>query len=1021
LERATRTILLLTTIFLSLMLLSEAINYAPKVPIILHISDHNDIDSNPDNAETPGSIASIESGRNLSKENLFEIIGIPKTSYIRQNALEVYEEGYWFPFNVLLKTYDHRPIEHFNRGFTGELTSFIVNPLFPMTGFIPSVIYTSEIGGSEQLILYPNQLAFYSKTSIGPYPSRYYERLTQSYLLENSQLLTTGRYIEVPVNVYEKLRPLALNVTEGSASDYSKLRAIEHYLMSHYTYDLNYNSPPEGFDPVEWFLFEDKRGVCWHFNSAFVLLARSLGLPARLVIGYLVKPNVEYQIVKADQLHAWVEAEFEGYGWVTFDASPGQIQDIENPGTMPTNTTITSQDTVCLKGKTFNVEGRVTAPKGLVNNVKAIAYMKLRKVSEAIPVGFAQVVNGSYRITCEAPRYLNIGNYQIEVNTVPNKIYIGSSSDPPIVLKAETFFNVSLPSMVIANRPFNIEGVLQETETSTVVSNFFYYLEADEPTLINASVIDNEIQPMLVRLLEADESHSIDTPTLSDLTFLPSQKAIRNIYELWVGPSGKINIYRSGLPSGNYSYTLRWNGTEYLLPASNNKVIWAIPLTVTPETPENIFRSETTQITGTIHAMNLTGDHELIHITKDEAPMGSVTSDNRGVFKLPLTIPQDHTLGKITIEYALDRNNYRTTKDATIYARTQLSTLPQNLGYWYTPFNITGKLTNDFNESMPGINLTLSYVDGGAPTNWTVATDESGFAVFPIKLTSSPSSDRFHFNLTSQGYGFYFPSRLEGDVSFVPVVDYVGSSLQIILPVVSITALLYFSKRFVTSRGFNTSQKLTSKASVSEVEESPPIQIDEPNLGLIKLVEKDFSINIEAPQIRPPYPAVWGLNDPLTLKITLKDKRGKTTPHTKLAIIDGEESFSFETSDRGEFEITKSYGNPGFKEVKFHYNDEKREAEAIFRVRIVEYRNEVIRLLNEYFENVKDDVDFGNKNTVREIVEAIKLRTPKSKHQALETIVNIFEEAEYSLHPINRVDYERFYSAETKSLEAVQV
>jgi transglutaminase-like putative cysteine protease len=1017
-----RTALLLTTVFLSLMLLSEAINYAPRVPTILHISDHSENEADPDSDVTPGSMISIETGKNPGKENLFEILGTPKTSYIRQNALEVYEEGYWFPFNVVTKTYDHRPIEHFKWGFTGKFSSFYVNPLFPMTGFIPSVIYTSEIGGSEQLILYPNQLAFYSKTSVGPYPIRNYERLTQSYLLENSRLLTTGRYIEIPVNIYEKLRPLALSITEGYTGDYSKLQAIELYLSSHYTYDLNYNSPPEGRDPVEWFLFADMKGVCWHFNSAFVLLARSIGLPARLVIGYLVKPDVEYQIVKADQYHAWVEAEFEGYGWITFDASPGQIQDIENSGTIPTNTTITSQDTVCLKGKAFNVEGKVTAPNGLVNNVKAIAYMKQRKTSEAIPVGFTQVVNGSYVITCMAPRYLNTGNYQIEVNTVTNKIYIGSSSDPPIKLKAETFFNVSLPPMVIVDRPFNIEGVLQETETSTIVSNFFYYLEADEPTLVNASVIGDETQPMLVRLLEADEANSIGAPSLSDLAVTPGQKALtRNIQEIHVGPAGKINIYRGGLPSGNYSYTLRWNGTEYLLPASNNKVIRAVPLTVTPETPENIFRSETTQITGTIHAMNLTGDHELIHIIKDGAPVGSVTSDYRGVFKLPLTIPKDHPLGPVTIEYTLDRNNYSAVKDATIYARTRLSTLPQDLGYWYAPFNITGRLTNDFNESMPGIDLTLSYFEGGALTNWTVATDESGFAVFPINLISSPSSDRLHFNLTSQKYGFYFPARLEGDISFVPAVDYVGQSLQMMLPVALISALIYFSKILKNARGFNTSQNLTSKASVSVVEESPPIQIDEPNLGFIKLVENDLSIDVEAPQIKPPYPAVWGLNDPLTLKITLKAKGGKNTPHANLKIVDGEESFSFEASDRGEFEITKSYGDLDVKEVKFHYSDEKREAETVFRVRIVEYKYEIIRLLNEYLEKIRDEIDFDDRNTVREIVEEIKLRTPESRHRDLETIVRVFEEAEYSLHPIDRADYELFYSSETRSLEATQI
>jgi transglutaminase-like putative cysteine protease len=1016
----------LTTILLSLILLSEAISYAPKVPVLLHIADHREIDSNstdPDNGETPGSMTSLDSGRNLSSQNLFELLGAPQTPYIRQLALEVYEGGYWFAYNGTLKTYDHRPIEHNNIGLTGELTSFYVNPLAPMKGFIPSVLYTSEIGGSDQLIYYPNQLAFYSKNPVGPYPIRYYDYSLQSFTqaLEGSRLITSGRYVAIPENVTKKLKPLALEITKGFTSDYSKLQAIEFYLMSHYTYDLNYNSPPEGSDPVEWFLFEDKRGVCWHFNSAFVLLARSVGLPARLVTGYMVKPRVEYQVVKADQLHAWAEAEFEGYGWVTFDASPGQIQDSEDPGTIPTNTTITSQDIVCLKGKPFMVEGRVTAPIEPVNDVKVIAYMKLQKFSEAIPVGFSQVVNGSYRITCEAPRYLNVGDYFVEVNTVTNKVYMGSSSDPPIMLKAETFFNVSLPSMVIADKPFSIEGVLQEKETSTVVGNVLYYLEADEPTLIPWNATDDEIQIITYGSTGANSTDSVATSTSpSIITVMPYRLAtIRNQYYYWTGIFGNINIPRGGLPPGNYSYTLRWNGTDYLLPASESKVIWAVPLTVTPKTPEKLFRSETTQITGTIHAMNLTGASEVVSISKDGTLLASVMSDDKGVFKLPLTIPEDHPLGNITIEYVLERNNYLVISNATIYARTQLSTLDQNLGHWYTPFNITARLSDDFYEPMPGMNLTFSYIDNGVPINRNATTDESGTAVFPIKLTSSPGSDKLHFNLTSQEHGFYYPARLEGDLSFMPVVDYFGSSIQIILPIVTLATLLYFSRRAIISRSIGTPQKVARKASIIESVESSPILSDEPGLGLVKLVEKDFSINIEAPQIRAPYPTVWGLNDPLTLKITLKDKLGKPMPHAKLVIEDGDRFTSHETDDQGELEEIKTYVNPGVREVKIHYADAKDKAEAVFRVRIVEYRSEVIKLLNEYLEKVRDRIDFNDDHTVREITEAIKRRTPKSKHQDLETILCVFEEAKYSLHPINRLHYEQFYSAEMKSLEAL--
>jgi len=1011
LKGATRTIILFAAIFLSLMLLSEAVGYAPKVPAVIHLNDNNGGDSNstlPEDIETTGSMTSLDSGKNLGDAKLFELLGSPETSYVRLQALEVYEGGYWFAFNGTLRDYDHRPIEHVNVGLTGRLTSFYVNPLFPMKGFIPSVLYTSEIGGSDQLIYYPNQMAYYSKTPVKPYPVTYYEWSSRGLRLEDGRLVTIGKYVAIPENVTQRLKPLALSITAGFDDDYSKLRAIESYLLTHYTYDLHYDSPPEGVDPVEWFLFDSMRGVCWHFNSAFVLLARSIGLPARLVTGYKVDPSAEYQVVKADQLHAWAEVEFEGFGWVAFDATPPQSLEVLVPGVIPTNTTITRQDVVCLKGKTFSVEGRVTSPAGPVNDAKVIAYMKLMKFSEPITVGFSQVVNGSYVITCEAPRYLSVGDYLIETKTVTDTVYIGSSSDPPIMLKAETFFNVSLPSMVIADKPFNIEGVLREKESSTVVGDVDYYLEADEPTLTNGQIVFGGTQGWYV-----------GTTSLGNVTEAPIQQwtMVRNLYEYYADQTGKINIPRDGLPPGNYSYTLSWNGTNYLLPASESRMIWAVPLTVTPKTPEKIFRAETTQLTGTIRAMNLTGSGERVQIFENGTFLGSTLSDDTGVFKLPLVIPVDNPLGKITLEYVLERNNYSVARNTTINARTQLLTLDQKLGYWYTPFNVTAMLTDDHSESMPGMNLTLSYIDKGVPTTRTVATDESGFAVFPIKLTTSPYSDKLHFNLTYQNYGYYSSSRVEGDLSFAPAVDYFSSGLQVILIVVSLATVFYFSRRVIATGGVKTTQKVERYASVNEDGGASMIQADEAGLGLLNLVEKNFTIDIVAPELRAPYPKLWGVNDPLTLKFTLRDKIGKPVPHAKLVVKDGEKLASFVTGEQGELEIVKSYPEAGVREVKVLYDEAGDGAEAIFRVKIVVYRSEVIGLLNEYLEKVREKSGFSDKHTVREIVDALKLRSPKSRHQDLETLADVFEEAEYSLHSIVREHYERFYSAEMRVLE----
>jgi hypothetical protein len=90
--------------------------------------------------------------------------------------------------------------------------------------------------------------------------------------------------------------------------------------------------PPLGYDPVDEFLFESKRGFCGHYASAFAVLARAAGIPARVVTGYqggLYNPYANYYIVHQSNAHAWNEVWLEGRGWTRVDptsaVSPGRV------------------------------------------------------------------------------------------------------------------------------------------------------------------------------------------------------------------------------------------------------------------------------------------------------------------------------------------------------------------------------------------------------------------------------------------------------------------------------------------------------------------------------------------------------------------------------------------------------------------------------------------------------------------------------------------------------------------------
>ncbi|HTM22501.1 MAG TPA: DUF3488 and transglutaminase-like domain-containing protein [Kofleriaceae bacterium] len=122
-----------------------------------------------------------------------------------------------------------------------------------------------------------------------------------------------------------RIPALAREITDGERTNYDRAVAIERWLKHNLTYTLRMESPPEGMDPVEFFLFERRAGHCEYFSSAMVILLRTLGIPARNVNGFLGGEWNEYDdyiAVRAGDAHSWVEVYFPGSGWVTFDPTP---------------------------------------------------------------------------------------------------------------------------------------------------------------------------------------------------------------------------------------------------------------------------------------------------------------------------------------------------------------------------------------------------------------------------------------------------------------------------------------------------------------------------------------------------------------------------------------------------------------------------------------------------------------------------------------------------------------------------
>ncbi len=123
-----------------------------------------------------------------------------------------------------------------------------------------------------------------------------------------------------------QVEALAREVTEGAESPYEQAKRLSRYLRGEeFTYSTAGLEIPSGADLVDTFLFGEngKVGYCQHYASAMALMARSLGLPARVAVGWAPgeAAGEDLWLVREAQAHAWVEIYFPGYGWQIFEAT----------------------------------------------------------------------------------------------------------------------------------------------------------------------------------------------------------------------------------------------------------------------------------------------------------------------------------------------------------------------------------------------------------------------------------------------------------------------------------------------------------------------------------------------------------------------------------------------------------------------------------------------------------------------------------------------------------------------------
>jgi transglutaminase-like putative cysteine protease len=224
---------------------------------------------------------------------------------------------------------------------TGEAKfSLLYAPAQPVWISRPGTVFTSPAGDEREITSW--------NASPGLLPGESYQ---VEAILNNpniQQLREAGteypdwvaaKYLQLPEDLPQSIRDLARDITVEAETPYDKAGAITRYLRKNIKYSPTIPKPPRDADPLEWILFEHKEAYCVYYASAEVLMLRSLGIPARIAVGFSQGTGTSTgqgfaeeaeniatntYTVRRNNAHAWPEVYFPDIGWVEFEPTGNQ-------------------------------------------------------------------------------------------------------------------------------------------------------------------------------------------------------------------------------------------------------------------------------------------------------------------------------------------------------------------------------------------------------------------------------------------------------------------------------------------------------------------------------------------------------------------------------------------------------------------------------------------------------------------------------------------------------------------------
>ncbi|MGN8551335.1 UNVERIFIED_CONTAM: DUF3488 and transglutaminase-like domain-containing protein [Microbacterium sp. SLM126] len=296
----------------------------------------------------PGIDASLQLGDDLRRPEAVEVLRVrtdaPSAPYLRATTLSRFEGGIWEPDQVRTVPLDSEfGLGRVSVGSGVRVSEYTtsVEVVNLSTVWLPvsfPAVSVAGLDGRWAAVPYNRTVISQSGSTQGQaydvvanVPRPTLEQI-RSYNAGGPEL--RDETTQLPENTPQIIIDLAAEVTADATTDYDRLIAMQRWFRGgEFRYSLD--APVEdGFDgsgaeAVAQFL-EVREGYCIHFASAFALMARSLHMPTRIVVGYLpgtattdVIDDQTVYSVSSSLTHAWPEVFFDNVGWVPFEPTAG--------------------------------------------------------------------------------------------------------------------------------------------------------------------------------------------------------------------------------------------------------------------------------------------------------------------------------------------------------------------------------------------------------------------------------------------------------------------------------------------------------------------------------------------------------------------------------------------------------------------------------------------------------------------------------------------------------------------------